>query len=147
MTYFCRTCPMPIRVRSGSSCSAPPWGIVPRPMDGIVYKVLRNADLAEAKAKGHFGGSAADARDGFIHLSSGDQLESTLAKYFAGQKDLVLIAIAGERLGERLQWEPSRGGALFPHLYGPLDLDALLWEEPLQLGDDGRHRLPLRVLP
>jgi uncharacterized protein (DUF952 family) len=116
-------------------------------MDSIVYKVLRNADLAEAKAKGQFDGSADDARDGFIHLSSGDQLERTLAKYFPGQKDLVLIAVASERLGELLQWEPSRGGALFPHLYGPLDLDALLWEEPLQLGDDGRHRLPLRVLP
>ncbi len=58
-------------------------------MDGIVYKVLRNTDLAKAKAKGHFDGSAADARDGFIHLSSGDQLESTLAKHYAGQKDLV----------------------------------------------------------
>ena len=116
-------------------------------MDGTVYKVLRSTDLAEAKAKGHFDGSADDARDGFIHLSSGDQLESTLAKHFPGQKDLVLLAFDSERLGERLQWEPSRGGALFPHLYGPLDLDALLWEESLQLGDDGRHRLPLRVLP
>ncbi|MGH6748690.1 MAG: DUF952 domain-containing protein [Methyloceanibacter sp.] len=116
-------------------------------MDGTVYKVLRSTDLAEAKAQGRFDGSADDARDGFIHLSSGDQLESTLAKHFPGRKDLVLLALDSEGLGERLQWEPSRGGPLFPHLYGPLDLDALLWEEPLQLGTDGRHRLPLRVLP
>jgi uncharacterized protein (DUF952 family) len=116
-------------------------------MDGTIYKVLSCNDLAKAKAKGRFERSAADARDGFIHLSSADQLEATLAKHFAGQKDLVLLALDSESLGERLQWEASRGGALFPHLYGPLELDALLWEEPLQLGDDGRHHLPRRVRP
>jgi uncharacterized protein (DUF952 family) len=116
-------------------------------MDGTVYKVLSRADFAKAKAKGHFDGSAADTRDGFIHFSSAEQLEGTLAKHFAGQKDLVLLAIDSESLGERLQWEPSRGGALFPHLYGPLKLEAVRWEEPLALGDDGRHRLPMRVLP
>ena len=73
--------------------------------------------------------------------------KGTLAEHFAGQKDLILLAIDSESLGERLQWEPSRGGALFPHLYGPLDLKALLWDEPLELGADGRHRLPARVLP
>jgi uncharacterized protein (DUF952 family) len=114
-------------------------------MDGTIYKVLSRKELAKAKAKGRFEGSAADARDGFIHLSSADQLEGTLAKHFSGQKGLVLLAVDTGRLGERLQWEPSRGGALFPHLYGPLELDALLWEEPLQLGDDGRHHLPRRV--
>jgi len=116
-------------------------------MDGTIFKVLSRNDLTKAKAKGRFEGSAADARDGFIHLSSADQLEGTLAKHFAGQKDLVLLALDSECLGERLQWEPSRGGALFPHLYGPLELDALQWEEPLQLGDDGRHHLPRRVRP
>lgn len=116
-------------------------------MDGTIYKVLSRAALAEAKAKGRFEGSADDARDGFIHLSSADQLEETLAKHYAGQEDLVLLAVASESLGERLQWEPSRGGALFPHLYGPLDLKVLLWDEPLKLGPDGRHRLPVRVRP
>jgi uncharacterized protein (DUF952 family) len=115
-------------------------------MDGTIYKVLSRAALAEAKAKGRFEGSD-DARDGFIHLSSADQLEGTLAKHYAGQKDLVLLAVDSESLGERLQWEPSRGGAVFPHLYGPLDLKALLWDEPLELGADGRHRLPARVRP
>ena len=114
-------------------------------MDGTLYKVLSRTDLAKAKAIGRLEGSSADARDGFIHLSSADQLEGTLAKHFAGQKDLVLLAVDSGSLGERLQWESSRGGALFPHLYGPLELDALLWEEPLELTDDGRHRLPRRV--
>jgi uncharacterized protein (DUF952 family) len=114
-------------------------------MDGTIYKVLSRADLAKAKAEGHFDGSVADVRDGFIHFSASDQLEGTLAKHFAGREDLILLAVDSARLGERLQWEPARGGALFPHLYGPLGLDALLWEEPLQLGSDGRHRLPRRV--
>jgi uncharacterized protein (DUF952 family) len=115
-------------------------------MDGTIYKVLSRVDLAKAKADGRFYGSAADVHDGYIHFSAADQLEGTLAKHFAGRDDLVLLAVATERLGEHLQWEPSRGGSLFPHLYGPLKLDALLWEEPLQLGSDGRHRLPPRVL-
>ncbi len=114
-------------------------------MDGTVYKIMSRADLAEAKAKGRFDGSADDVKDGFIHLSTADQIEGTLAKHFAGKKDLVLLAVDSERLGERLQWESSRGGALFPHLYGPLELDALLWDEPLAIGQDGRHLLPRRV--
>jgi len=116
-------------------------------MDGTIYKVMSCTALAEAKAKGRFEGSADDARDGFIHLSAADQLDGTLAKHFAGQKDLILLAVDSESLGERLQWESSRDGAIFPHLYGPLDLKALLWDEPLELGADGRHQLPARVLP
>jgi len=92
-------------------------------MNEIVYKVMNRAAFTEAKAKGSFDGSAADRRDGFIHLSSVDQLEG------------------------RLCWEPSRGGAFFPHLFGALDFDALIWEEPPELGANGRRRLPLRVLP
>jgi uncharacterized protein (DUF952 family) len=116
-------------------------------MDGTIYKVLTKAALAEAKAKGRFEGSDADRRDGFIHLSAADQLEGTLATHFERQPDLVLVAIETSCLGEALQWEPSRGGAVFPHLYGPLDLGALQWEEPLVLGAVGRHRLPARIAP
>jgi len=116
-------------------------------MNEIVYKVMNRKAFIEAKAKGSFDGSAADRRDGFIHLSSVDQLEGRLAKHFAGQKDLVLLAVDAASLGERLCWEPSRGSAFFPHLYGALDFDALIWEEPLELGANGRRRLPLRVLP
>ncbi len=116
-------------------------------MDGTIYKILSRAALAEAKAKGRFEGTADDARDGFIHLSSAEQLEATLAKHYAGQKDLVLLAVDSESLGERLQWEPSRGGALFPHLYGPLDLAAVNSIQELTLREDGRHHLPAGISP
>jgi len=107
-----------------------------------VYKVLSEAAFEEAWAAGRFHGSADDARDGFIHLSAGDQLAGTLASHFAGQDGLVLLALDAGRLGPALKWELSRGGALFPHLYAPLDLAALLWVELLKLGHDGRHILP-----
>ncbi len=116
-------------------------------MDGTIYKVLSRAALAAAEAKGRFEGSAEDIRDGFIHFSSAEQLEATLAKHYAGQGDLVLLAVDSESLGERLQWEPSRGGALFPHLYGPLDLSAVNSIQELTLGEDGRHRLPAGISP
>ena len=116
-------------------------------MDGTIYKICSKAALADTKARGRFEGSGTDVRDGFIHFSSAEQLEETLAKHFAGQQDLVLLAVDTERLGELLQWEPSRGGAVFPHLYGPLDLAAVVWTEPIALGPDGRPRLPPRILP
>jgi uncharacterized protein (DUF952 family) len=106
-----------------------------------VYKICPEGALQEARRCGHFDGSADDARDGFIHLSAGHQVAGTLAKYFAGQTDLVLIAINPERLGERLRWETSRGGELFPHLYGPLDLAHVMSVEALVLQGDGSHCL------
>jgi len=110
-----------------------------------VYKVLTQAAFDEAGCKGHVAGLADDARDGFIHLSAGHQLEGTLAAHIAGQAGLVLVAVDAERLGPAFKWEPSRGGALFPHLYAPLDLAAVLWVERLELGPDGRHVLPQGV--
>ena len=107
-----------------------------------VYKVLTEAAFEEAQRQGRFAGSADDLRDGFIHLSATHQLEGTLATHFTGQPGLVLVAVDAERLGETLKWEASRGGALFPHLYAPLDLAAVLWVEALPLGADGRHVLP-----
>jgi uncharacterized protein (DUF952 family) len=107
-----------------------------------VYKICPEAALQEARRCGRFDGSADDARDGFIHLSAGHQVAGTLAKYFAGQRDLVLVAVDPERLGERLRWEKSRGGDLFPHLYGPLDLAHVISVEALTLQEDGSHHLP-----
>jgi uncharacterized protein (DUF952 family) len=107
-----------------------------------VYKICPEGALQEARRCGRFDGSADDARDGFIHLSAGSQVAGTLAKYFAGQRNLVLLAIDPERLGERLRWETSRGGELFPHLYGRLDLAHVISVEPLALQEDGSHRLP-----
>ena len=112
-----------------------------------VYKISSSAMLQEARGRGRFDGSADDARDGFIHLSARHQVAGTLAKYFAGQRDLVLLAVDAERLGERLRWEESRGGELFPHLYGPLDLDHVISVEALVLQEDDTHRLPEGVAP
>ena len=117
------------------------------PMTEPVYKICSAAALQEARGRGRFEGSADDARDGFIHLSAGHQVAGTLAKYFPGQRDLVLLAVDPGRLGERLRWEESRGGELFPHLYGPLDLDHVLSVEALVLQEDGTHRLPEGVAP
>jgi uncharacterized protein (DUF952 family) len=116
-------------------------------MSEPVYKICSSAMLQEARGLGRFDGSADDARDGFIHLSARHQVAGTLAKYFAGQRDLVLLAVDPERLGERLRWEESRGGELFPHLYGPLDLDHVTSVEALVLQEDGTHRLPEGVAP
>jgi uncharacterized protein (DUF952 family) len=107
-----------------------------------VYKVLTESAFREAARSGQFAGSSDDARDGFIHLSAGAQLEATLAKHFAGQDGLLLLIVDAARLGPDLKWETSRGGALFPHLYAPLDLAAVLWVDRLPLGPDGRHILP-----
>src|SRR5262245_66428415 len=103
-----------------------------------VYKICPEAALREARKSGRFEGSAADARVGFIHLSAGHQVAGTLAKYFAGQRDLVLLAVDPDRLGGQLRWETSRGGALFPHLYGPLDLAHVISVETLTLQEDGK---------
>jgi len=115
------------------------------PMGQPVYKICPEAALQEARRCGRFEGSADDARDGFIHLSAASQVAGTLAKYFAGQRGLVLLAVDPERLGERLRWETSRGGELFPHLYRPLELEHVISVEPLTLQEDGSHRLPTGV--
>lgn len=107
-----------------------------------VYKVLSEAAFAAAAREGRFLGSPDDVRDGFIHLSQAHQLAGTLAKHFAGHNGLMLLAFDAARLGPELRSEISRGGELFPHLYAPLNLAALLWAEPLRLGPDGRHILP-----
>jgi uncharacterized protein (DUF952 family) len=96
-----------------------------------VYKILSAQDWAEAVARGRFEGSADDRRDGFIHLSAEDQWAGTAAKWFAGQADLLLVAFEAETLGAALKWEPSRGGALFPHLYGPLPTALAVERKPL----------------
>ena len=116
-------------------------------MSDPIYKICKSAMLQEARGRGRFEGSADDLRDGFIHLSAGHEVAGTLAKYFAGQRDLVLLAVDPERLGAGLRWEKSRGGELFPHLYGPLDLDHVISIEALVLQEDGTHRLPEGVAP
>ncbi|MCK5908510.1 MAG: DUF952 domain-containing protein [Caulobacter sp.] len=111
-------------------------------MAELIYKILADAAYDAAKSEGRFLGTSDDLRDGFIHFSAGHQVAETLAKHYAGQEDLVLLAVDPDRLGEALKWEESRGGDLFPHLYAPLDLKAIVAEAPLGLDDDNRHVLP-----
>ncbi len=108
----------------------------------IIYKICPAALWREAERQGVFRGSPVDIKDGFIHFSSAEQAPETAAKHFAGERDLVLLRIDASRLGGRLRWEPSRGGALFPHLYGEMALAAVIRADPLPLAADGRHRFP-----
>jgi uncharacterized protein (DUF952 family) len=94
---------------------------------GAIYKILSVADWEAAKRAGRYDGSADDQRDGFIHFSDAGQLAGTARKFFAGQTGLMLLTVDPARLGD-LRWEPSRDDALFPHLYGPLDLTAVTHE-------------------
>lgn len=107
-----------------------------------IYKILREAEWATAVAAGVYTGSAVDHKDGFIHFSTAAQAAETAAKHFAGQADLVLVRIEAEALGDALKWEPSRGGALFPHLYATLLPRLATWVKLLPLGADGRHVFP-----
>jgi uncharacterized protein (DUF952 family) len=108
----------------------------------LVYKICPRELWQEAERAGVFRGAPIDRADGFIHFSTAEQVAETAAKHFAGAADLVLVAVAADALGPALRFEPSRGGALFPHLYGDLPLDAVRWVKPLPLGADGRHLFP-----
>lgn len=105
-----------------------------------IYKICRAAEWDAAARAGAFRGSAVDLQDGYIHFSAAEQAAETAAKHFAGQTDLVLVAVDGDALD--LKWEPSRGGQLFPHLYAELPVSAALWVKPLPLDVEGRHVLP-----
>jgi uncharacterized protein (DUF952 family) len=109
-----------------------------------IYKICNREEWRAAEAAGQFLGSAVDRRDGFIHFSDAAQLAETAAKHFAGQKDLMLIAVDGAALGPALRWERSRNDDLFPHLYGALPLAAVRWVRPVPDGFDGAPPLPER---
>jgi uncharacterized protein (DUF952 family) len=86
-----------------------------------IYKIITRAAWAQALADGVFRGAAIDLRDGYIHLSTEAQVKDTARLHFAGQVDLLLVAFDVSDVGDALRWEPSRGGALFPHVYGALN--------------------------
>ena len=102
-----------------------------------IYKVCSQSVWESIRSLDEWTGSAHDERDGFIHFSAAHQLAGTVAKHFSGQTNLVLISIDPKRLGGRLRWEPSRDGDLFPHLYGPLSLNAVIESRELVLNDQG----------
>jgi uncharacterized protein (DUF952 family) len=107
----------------------------------LIYKIFRRPEWDAFRTAGQTLGAPVDLTDGFIHFSTGAQVAETAAKYFATESDLVLVAFDPARLGADLRWEPSRGGALFPHLYRALDLAEVVWDKSLPLGATG-HIFP-----
>lgn len=108
----------------------------------IIYKITDRKAWADARKMGEFTGAPVDIVDGFIHFSTAEQTRETATKHFADVDNLVLVAIDAAKLTGKIVWEPSRGGALFPHLYEPLSMDTVLWEKPMRLLDDGSHEFP-----
>ena len=102
----------------------------------MIYKVCSKAVWEEIRQLTSWDGSPHDLRDGFIHFSTASQLDGTVRKHYAGQTDLMLLAIDAELLGEALKWEPSRGGDLFPHLYGPLLISTVESAQDLTVAPD-----------
>lgn len=111
--------------------------------DRLIYKIAPAALWAEAEAAGRFTGSPVDLADGYIHFSTAAQVHETARRHYAGQSDLLLVAVDTGVIGPKLRWEPSRGGELFPHLYEPLDLAHVAWVRPMPLGADGVHDIDL----
>jgi uncharacterized protein (DUF952 family) len=105
----------------------------------LIYKLVPKALWRAAEAVAEFAGAPLDLADGYIHFSTGAQVRETAAKHFAGARDLLLVSVDAKRLGDSLKWEPSRGGDLFPHLYGKLRLGHVLRVDALPLRDDGTH--------
>lgn len=111
----------------------------------VIYKVCSQELWDAAVTIGKFVGAEIDIADGFIHFSTGAQVEETVAKHFAGRENLVLVWIDADQLGDAataLKWEESRGGALFPHLYAELPVSAASRVDELPLGEDGSHIFP-----
>jgi uncharacterized protein (DUF952 family) len=108
----------------------------------MIYKICDRAAWDAAARAGVYRGSEVDARDGFIHFSAAAQLGETAARHFAGQTDLMLVAVDGDVLGAALKWEKSRGGDLFPHLYATLPVAAVRWTRALADEVNGVRRLP-----
>jgi uncharacterized protein (DUF952 family) len=107
----------------------------------LIYKILRRPEWDAFRTAGQTLGAPVDLADGYIHFSTAAQVAETADKYFAAESDLVLVAFDPGQLGGDLRWEPSRGGALFPHLYRPLQLTEVVWDKSLPLGATG-HIFP-----
>jgi uncharacterized protein (DUF952 family) len=107
----------------------------------LIYKIFRRPEWDAFRTAGQTRGAPVDLADGFIHFSTAAQVAETAARHFAAESDLVLVALDADRLGPALRWEPSRGGALFPHLYRCLTLQDVVWDKSLPLGASG-HIFP-----
>jgi uncharacterized protein (DUF952 family) len=111
----------------------------------LIYKICPRALWQQAEAEGVFRGAPIDLSDGYIHFSTAAQAKETAARHFAGVDDLLLVTVDAGSLGAALRYEPSRGGDLFPHLYGTLPLSAVRSVDPLPIGPDGRHVFPASI--
>jgi uncharacterized protein (DUF952 family) len=111
-------------------------------MTQMIYHMCRGDEWAAAVAAGTYRGSSQDQADGFIHFSTAKQIVESARRHRAAQDGLLLVAVDAARLGDRLKWEESRGGDLFPHLYGPLNPAESASVVPLPLGPDGLHVFP-----
>ena len=107
-----------------------------------IYKIATRSQWDEAIACGVFKGAPIDLADGYIHFSTAEQVRETAEKHFHGQKDLLLLTVVTETLGKALKWEPSRGGALFPHLYAKLETAKVQSVDVLVDCEDGGHLFP-----
>ena len=105
----------------------------------LIYKIATGDQWRSARSSGRFEGAPIDLADGFIHFSTEGQTRETAARHFAGQTDLVVAALDADALGDRLKWEPSRGGQLFPHLYRPFAMTEVVWAKPLPADPAGMH--------
>jgi uncharacterized protein (DUF952 family) len=119
--------------------------MVPRKSAGLrvsfLYKIMSEQEWETAQAQGIYEGSEVDRKDGFIHLSAAHQVRTTAQKHFSGRADLLLVSVLEKNLGKNLKWEASRGDDLFPHIYGPLQPDAISEVVPLPLVN-GAHQFP-----
>jgi uncharacterized protein (DUF952 family) len=111
----------------------------------LVFKIFRRPEWVAFHQAGRTRGAPIDLADGYVHLSTAGQVAETAARHFAEESDLVLVAVSAEALGADLKWEPSRGGALFPHLYRELRQSDVIWDKSLPLGAAG-HIFPEGVL-
>ncbi|MBN02909.1 DUF952 domain-containing protein [Ponticaulis sp.] len=107
----------------------------------IVYKIFRTDEQAAFEAAGRTAGAPIDLQDGYVHMSTAEQVKETAAKHFAAEDNLYLLAIETDRLGDDVKWEVSRGGAEFPHLYRDLLASDVVWTQALKLGPNG-HEFP-----
>lgn len=107
----------------------------------LVYKIFRAEEFSAFQSAGESAGAPIDLQDGYIHMSTADQVAETLAKHFAGETGLMCLAVETDRLGDGVKWEPSRGGALFPHLYRKLLASDIVWSAPIPVYN-GKHLMP-----
>ena len=111
-------------------------------MSNLIYHICRHDEWDAAQTTGSYCGSSQDLEDGFIHFSTAAQVRTSAAKHRSGQADLVLLTVDPDVLGDAVKWEPSRGGQLFPHLYGSLKVSGVVRVDPIDLNHKGDHIFP-----